>query len=210
MALSPLIILILLLFLAVTAIIFLFWSLLTLRTPHLVINTRQLRRQLAEETDILVTDNKPKPSQKAPISPKPGVYNSSVYNSVVYPQRNPERQTLTSKDELKNRLSNNQVRGLNAHIPVPNSPPVEAVVTRKHSYLDTQEALEPKSSEPKAPKFQVVTPKESQPKPNLASEQVPLFDNLPEPPLQLLNEEKEDEEDVFERFIRSKNDDLGF
>jgi hypothetical protein len=205
MALSPLIVLILLLFLASIALIFLFWSLLTLRTPHLVVNTRQLRRQDKEEANTLITDTKPQPSPKVATD-----HRTSVYNSVVYPQRNSERLTQTSRDELKQRLSNNQVRGLNAQIPVPNSPPVEAVVTRKHSYLDSQEALEPRPSEAKTSKFQVVTPQESPVKPKSPTEQVPLFDNLPEPPLQLLNEEKEEEEDVFERFIRSKNDDLGF
>lgn len=204
MTLSPLIILILLLFLASIALIFLLWSLLTLKTPHLVINSRSTQRQAKEAVSLSQDHAQTNSPKRTASGPRP-----SVYSSVVYPERQRQKKAPASKDELKQRLSNNQVRGLNAQIPVPNPPPVEAVVTRTHSLLDRQEALEP--LEPRPSKFQVISSPETPSKTKSQSEQVPLFENLPEPPFQLLNnEEEKEEEDVFERFIRSKNDDLDF
>ncbi|MCA9838272.1 MAG: hypothetical protein KC422_15240 [Trueperaceae bacterium] len=206
MTLSPLIVLILLLFLAATALIFLLWSLLTLRTPHVVINSRRTR--VTRDND----DERRAPSPQKQTQTATGL-KPSVYNSVVYPQRVKGREEQKSKDELKHRLTNNQVRGLNANpqIPTPNAPPVQAVVTKTHSHVNQAEELEASEAEIRQPRFQVVTTKQETPKRKPESEQVPLFDNMPLPPFQLLDEEeKEEEEDVFERFIRSKNEDLGF
>lgn len=154
MTLSPLVILILLLFLLVVALLFLFWAFLTMRTGRLVpeapVKAQGLKPR-AEQTP------QHKPQKDPEVQPQP-----QAQNGAPTPKVKPKKPS-SSKEQLKDRLSNDHTRGLNASssalfIPAPSTPPVEATITKKHSPQVPRVVATEKQSKPEQARLEQVTP----------------------------------------------------
>ena len=195
MTLSPLVVLILLLFLMVIALMFLIWSFLTMPSAASPVKAKPENRKVETE------------------QPNP----QDVSRRFDYPRRSQD-EPETSKNVLKKRLSNNQTRGLNAGqkapvAPMPMAKPVEAVVTKKHEpelseEMKRRQELERAALAPRQPRTPSVSERkikreELEPKPTPLTP-VKRFDviagekSLPSVP----NSEPEDLPGVKERVAR--------
>jgi hypothetical protein len=224
----------------VVALVFLIWSLLSLNTKRTILTGKE------------VTETKQIPNQTN--------QNPKRRKTETFIRQNSTSQSRESTPQTSNAPSRGAQTKRSIPIPSPSVPPVEAVVTQKHTYIkptpsttdpmlpslrsvtetprsdratkqeplepsslspsvkhrepvaqqpETQEAPKPLVTKPTTPKFTVVETSPSEPQKSRESPQ-PAKEKTTPPSTSAKQQRSDYTEDVFERFLNSKNDDLDF